>query len=96
MRLALRQRGLGHCRGGAQQREGERILHRQRGGGVHHLARQRAELVGQPRHPFRLDQVARLPDRRLRARRATLRQTGVPAMRFGQQGDDRARLAMRP
>lgn len=95
MRLALWKGAIGHGAGGGQDRERQRVIQGERGRGMHHFAREAAELVREPRHPAHFDKIARLPERRLPARGAALGEAGMAAMGFGQHGDHGAALAMR-
>ncbi len=95
VRLALGQRAVGDRAARRQHRERERVLHRQRGGGMHQLPRERAELLGEPSEPARLHHIAGLPQRRLPPRRAAARQPAMAPVRLGHHRDDGIAFAQR-
>ena len=95
VRLAVRQRALGHGAGGEEEGEGERVVHGQGGGGVDQFAREGAELVGEAGDPAGLHEVAGLPDRGLGAGGAAAGEAGVAAVGLGEQRDHGAAFAER-
>ena len=64
MRLAFRQRAFRDRTDGGEHAERQRVVHRQRRGGMDQLGTEAAELVGEPGDPAHLHQIPGLPDAR--------------------------------